>query len=36
MLTLSPSKVTSTALFRFDEPMLMLTARFMAIAHHRG
>jgi hypothetical protein len=30
MLTFSPSNVTSTFLLRFDDPMLMLTARFMA------
>src|SRR5512140_386394 len=29
MLTFSPSMVTSTALSRLEEPMLMLTARFM-------
>src|SRR5512142_1516042 len=29
MLTFSPSSVTSTALSRLDEPMLMLTARFI-------
>jgi hypothetical protein len=32
MLTSSPSKLTVTALLRFDEPMLMLTARFINYA----
>jgi hypothetical protein len=31
MLTRSPSRVTSTALLRFDEPMLILTALFKRV-----
>ena len=36
MLTFSPSMLTSTALSRFDEPMLMLTARFIICLSHIG
>jgi hypothetical protein len=35
MLTSCPNNVTLTALLRFDEPMLMLTARFKVNSSRR-
>ena len=36
MLTCSPSNVTTAALLRFDEPRLMLTARFICTSMQKS